>query len=179
MNKDVIEVLADYNSIIWLTRNRYAIVDNEDWDSLSQWKWHLVVAKHKSGTLFYARRAAYESGRQIIFLMHRIILKVPKGLFTDHINGNGLDNRRKNLRSCIPRQNLCNRNIGAMNTSGYKGVSAQRNKWCAEIYQNGKSRFLGSFKTAEQAARVYDDAALKLYGEFAKTNQMMGTYDKQ
>jgi len=104
--------------------------------------------------------------------MHRVILDAPMNMLVDHINGNGLDNRRENLRICTNTENLRNRGKDRDNTSGYKGVVIKKGekKFRAQIRVNQKTIHLGSFSTPEEAARAYDDAAREYFGEFAWTN---------
>lgn len=91
---------------------------------------------------------------------------------TDHINGDRLDNRKENLRICTRVQNFQNMKMHIDNTSGFKGVSwdSEREKWISQIFTGGHTKFLGRFEDSEKAARVYDDAARKYFGEFARTN---------
>lgn len=153
---------------ILLTRGLVSMVDDEDYDWLSQWKWYATSKDHKH---WYAARKTNKGKRRTI-AMHREILKVPVGTITDHINGNGLDNRKKNLRECSIAQNGRNRPKPENNTSGYKGVFwlDNRKRWGAQIQMNNKSKRLGYFKNLEEAAHAYDNAAIKYFGEFAKLN---------
>ena len=104
--------------------------------------------------------------------MHRIILNAPKGTMVDHINGNGLDNRKENLRLCTTRENNANQKKNRNNSSGYKGVAKASNcsKWRAYIRVDGVQRHLGNHNTPEEAARAYDAAAKKHFGEYAHLN---------
>lgn len=110
--------------------------------------------------------------------MHRIIMEIVlgralvKGEYVDHINHNGLDNRRDNLRLASAAQNMQNSRLRSDNTSGYKGVVwvISRRKWRAEIYVDKRSKCLGYFQNAIDAAKAYNDAALKYFGEFAFLN---------
>ena len=104
--------------------------------------------------------------------MHRVILKTPKGMDTDHRNGDGLDNRRCNLRICTKSQNSINRKMQSNNTSGYRGVYWHKRdkKWLAHIKIDGKKINFGYCSTKEQAAEAYNEAAKKHYGEFARLN---------
>jgi len=102
--------------------------------------------------------------------MHRLILNAPPDLKVDHINGNGLDNRKENLRLATTPQNVRNARLSLRNSSGFKGVKRKRQKWQASIVFNGKTIRLGVFDAREDAARAYDIAALLLHGEFARVN---------
>lgn len=144
---------------IKLTRGFYAFVDEEDFKFLNQFKWLCRLSRHK----IYAIRS---DG----ILMHRAILNVPPGRQTDHINGNGLDNQRMNLRICTLCENQFNRGKQINNTSGYKGVRAKRKNWRAGIGYMGKWIELGTYNSPIDAARAYDEAAKKYHGGFAKIN---------
>lgn len=124
--------------------------------------------------LFYAGRWKRIGLRQCRIHMHRLILGLDSRdtRLCDHKNGNGLDNRRANLRIATTSQNLANRGKTRRNTSGYKGVMwfKRKRKWYARIRVSGKSVHLGYFDDPIDAAKAYDDAALKHFGEFAKTN---------
>ncbi len=104
--------------------------------------------------------------------MHRELLQVPAGKFTDHIDGDGLNNQRRNLRICTRAENQRNRRIYDDSVSGYKGISWHKRlgKWRATIKVDGIQISLGCFTSAKKAAHVYDDAAIKYYGEFARPN---------
>lgn len=103
--------------------------------------------------------------------MHAVIAKTPKGMHTDHKNHNTLDNREENLRVCTRNENMRNRSKHKNNTSGYKGVSVSSGgRWRADIRINGKSHFISTHATPEDAARAYDDGAKKFHGEFAVLN---------
>lgn len=164
--------VADSNShvkLIPLTQGKFAIVDALDFDQLSQWKWY--ARKHHR--CWYAER--YTGGGRKFkarMSMHEAVIGI-KG--ADHINGDGLDNRRSNLRPSTTSQNLCNRGKNKNNQSGFKGVWFRKDtkKWAADITIHRKHIHLGSFLTAEKAALAYDSAALKYHGEFARTNFKM------
>ena len=156
-----------------LTRGKYAIVDPQDYTRLSRHKWHAV--KHKAARTWYAKRTRPRSADKSCFahLMHRCIIKVPPGMVIDHINHNGLDNRRANLRIATHAQNRRNtRKCRPKTASKYKGVTwnTTLNKWRAQITINGKRLSLGCFQDEIQAAKAYDKAAQKLHGEFAALN---------
>lgn len=143
-----------------LTRSLVALVDDEDYESLSAYKWHA----RKDGYRFYAARS--HGGSTI--LMHRVLLGAPAGMAADHLSGDGLDNRRANLRLATHAQNIHNRGANKNNTSGYKGVSLNRGRWAAHINVNGKRKHLGSFSYPQEAHAAYCSAAEKLHGEFAR-----------
>jgi hypothetical protein len=103
-------------------------------------------------------------------LLHRIILDAPKGTDVDHINGNGLDNRRCNLRLATRSQNHANRFKKPGTTSRFKGVRFERNRWHAQIRVQYKKTYLGSFRDEIDAALAYNAAALEAFGEFARIN---------
>ncbi len=142
-----------------LTKGKYAIVDDSDYDELSKHKWMY------SST--YAIRWSPRPNRHFIF-MHRVINKTPDGFVTDHINGDPLDNRRSNLRSCTQSQNHMNKLKLSNNTSGYKGVFWHKTakRWRAQITLNSKAKHLGYFGSPEEAHRAYNQAARKLFKDF-------------
>lgn len=159
---------------IELTQNKKAIVDDEDFEYLNQWKWHIKNNGRKK--VYYAVRGIWDNERNNnrFVRMHREILKASKDLEIDHINGNGLDNRRCNLRICNGTQNKGNIKMWENNTSGYKGVGYMKKlkKWRARIHFENKEFHLGLFETPQDAARAYNQAALKYFGEFALLNQI-------
>ncbi len=150
-----------------LTQGKFAIVDDEDFERLSKFKW--FASKVGSGA-FYAMRTIREGGCKRILPMQNAVMSVQHGVIVDHIDRNRLNNRRDNLRICTQAQNSCNRSMMRNNTSGFKGVSRHGKKWQSRIKLDGKSMFLGYFNTKEEAARAYDAAAVKFHGEFASLN---------
>ena len=153
-----------------LTQDRFAIVDPQDYPRLSRYKWRLCRTKGKN-VLYAERSVRLPGGRYSRLLMHRQLIKAPEGYVIDHINGNGLDNRRANLRLATVAQNAWNsrkRNP----RSGYKGVcfASDKGLWRAAIVCHGRKIHLGYFKDKITAAKAYDSAAIKYYGEFAKPN---------
>jgi hypothetical protein len=141
---------------IELTQGRFAIIDKEDIDIVSKYKWFFT----KNG---YAMN---KSGKKSIY-MHRLILGVQNGLVTDHINGNKLDNRRCNLRQCTQAQNLMNR-CGVKGRSLPKGVRKAKNRYQARIGINGKSVYLGSYTVIADAVAAYNKASKQLHNNFGK-----------
>ena len=151
---------------IALTRGKTAIVDREDYESVYQFKWYLSGdAQYASAYIGGGRRA-----RQFI-TMHRLILGLRPGQDADHINGNGLDNRRANLRVATRQQNLWNMKK-KKGRSRFKGVTwnKARNLWVAQIKYNYRGYNFGGYGQEIDAARAYDASARKYFGEFARTN---------
>jgi len=145
----------------------YALVDRDDLHLVEGHTWSLL--RGHTGKLY-----AYASGT---VYMHRLIAQTPAGMETDHINGDGLDNRRSNLRHATASQNRANtgkpaRPDGSRHSSRFKGVSwdRSRGRWQAKITVNGLCRNLGRYDYEESAAAAYDRAALAAWGEFAYLN---------
>lgn len=156
-----------------LTQGKFAIVDDEDYEWLNQWKWY--ARKHRN-TFYAIRNTNQQSSERKHVRMHRLILGLRKGdgKTSDHKNGNGLDNRRKNLRICTKSQNSQNR-LPLKNTSSkFKGVYWDKKGkiWRAGIQKNSKRIYLGCFKSEIEAAKAYDRKAKELFGEFALCNLM-------
>lgn len=150
-----------------LTQGKYTIVDDADYEWLSQYNWQV----DSDG---YAVRSARgeERSNGCKVRMARAIMKAPKGKQVDHINGDRLDNRRLNLRSCTNAENTRNGSHHRTNTSGYKGVywNKREKKWRAHIRANNIHIHLGYFKSVIEGAKAYDVAAKKYFGEFARLN---------
>lgn len=153
---------------IGLNNGKFAMVDDEDYIFLSQWKWQ--AKKHRN--TYYAVRTIHVKRKSVgVIWMHRVINKTPTGLVTDHIDRNGLNNQKSNLRTSSISEN--NRNSMYKNgTSKYKGVGFKGNKWRARISVNKKQIHLGVFKSQEDAAIAYNNAAIKYHGEFAYLNEI-------
>lgn len=153
---------------IELTKGLFALVDDQDFQYLSQWKWN--ASESQSGR-FYARRM---QGREPVY-MHRVVAaRSGFGRFTgsDHKNRNTLDNQRSNLRPCSRSQNNQNRSKSTGLTSRFKGVSwfKPAKLWRASIKLLGKQHSLGYFHDEKKAAEAYDKAAIEKFGEFAVPN---------
>lgn len=160
---------ADVVQEIPLTQGKVAIVDRDDFESLSQYRWQAYTR----GNTWYAKRVIQmPDGKQATLHMHRDILNAPKGTPVDHRDGNGLNNTRANLRLCTAQENNRNSRRRKDASSRYKGVQWYKpgTKWKAQIEDNGRHKHLGYFASEEEAARAYDAAALELYGEFARFN---------
>lgn len=157
-----------------LTQGKYALVDDEDFEWLNQFKW----AAHKDRGIFYAvSRSSRKDGEQKTIRMHRLILGLlyKDGNISDHRNGNGIDNQRHNLRKCTVAQNAANKTKTGNNK--YRGVSLHKRsgKWYASITVNGKRKHLGSFGKETDAAKAYNKASLKYHGEYGRPNAIHST----
>lgn len=139
----------------------YALIDDEDFEKVNIHSWSLSVYGYVVGGTPQKK-------------LHRYIMNVEGDLQVDHINGDRLDNRKSNLRICTLASNVKNRSLGRDNTSGYKGVSWSKaeKKWAARIRFQGTRPFLGYFTKKEDAAKAYNEAAIKYHGEFAKLNKI-------
>jgi len=154
--------------IIHLTQGKQTIVDDEDYDRLSAFSWCLTPGKHTH----YASRGTRIGGIYKRVLMHREILLVPEGKFVDHIDRDGLNNTKENLRICTPSENARNSKIPITNTSGYIGVSFDRRDrlWYSYINVNDKKIHIGTFKNPIDAALTRDKKAREIHGDFAHLN---------
>jgi hypothetical protein len=141
--------------------------DEQDRDIISRYTWSVV--KHKGGL-------KYAYCQKTKTFLHRLLIKTDNKTYIDHINGNGLDNRRCNLRVCTHTENMQNRKMHKNNTSGYKGVyqdkRAKNKKWVAVIRCNGVKHFLGIFTEKIEAAKAYNSGAIRYFGEFARINKI-------
>jgi len=162
---------------IELTQGKVAIVDDCDYEKLMERKWFASRQRNSvNGERYYVATNEWvpEKKRQKTIFMHRIILSPPYGMYVDHVNGNGLDNRRENIRICTHSQNQANTGPLPSNKTGYKGVRRIKNRnstGCNFPYQAIIiATYLGTYRTKEEAALVYDAAAIKEYGEFAYLN---------
>lgn len=156
-----------------LTQGLVALVDDEDYAELSQHRW---CAMHlKPDAVYAGRMIPTPEGprRQRQVAMHRVLLGGPAS-HIDHIDGNGLNNQRANLRPATLAQNQYNkRSLGGR--SAFKGVHWQQGAWVARISKNGVRLHLGRFPTEVEAALAYDQAAREHHGEFARLNNPLGT----
>lgn len=161
-------------------RGQVALVDEEDWEHVKVYDWYCFRVRH----VWYVATDRIKDGRAKRTYLHQFIMNAPPKSEVDHINNNGLDNRRQNLRIVSHQQNLANQKLSEANTSGYKGVTLDRRTkkdgtpltpaWMAQTKYNGKRIYLGKFSSPEAAARAYDRKMLELHGEHAKTNESLG-----
>lgn len=150
---------------IKITKNKEVLVDDEDFDKVNQHKWYA----HEAPSTCYAR---HDFSRKNKVYMHRFILGLDKNdkYDVDHIDGDGLNNQKNNLRKSLHYQNCCNQKLNIRNTTGYKGVCYFDKKYIAYIQVNKKRKTLGYYDSLEEAAKVYDEAAKKYHKEFARLN---------
>lgn len=157
-----------------LTHGKVALVDDADYEILmAMGKWHY---KKDQG---YAAKSVYLPPingvrRQITLRMHRFIMNTPKGLETDHVDRNRLNNQRSNLRICTKSENQRNVSNRKDNTSGYKGINwnKQHRKWVVRIQVDNKRIFVGVFRDLDAAIHAYNANVLKYHGEFARLNDV-------
>ena len=158
---------------ITLSNGQIALVDDEDFGFLSQYRWYLSVQKY----------AARMSGRKQLY-MHRVIMGNPPGKEIDHINYDGLDNRKQNLRVCEHRENIRAQRRTNRGTSQYRGVHfdasriTQRNKWAAKIMVDRKTIHIGRYATEKDAAWAYQQAARRYFGNFYHPEAIVGRFVK-
>lgn len=152
--------------LVPLTKGMVAVIDADDAEVVARYNWFAKESKEGWSTYAVTRI----DNRPL--RMHQLLCSVGDGELPDHKDGDGLNNRRSNLRPATNAENVRNQRLRCTNTSGYRGVSyhAFARKYYAGITRGLYRERLGSFDTAEEAARVYDDAARRLYGEFARLN---------
>lgn len=163
---------------IQLTRGKVALVDDEDFDWLNQWKWFALKDKYTD----YARRNLPNiNGKRSSIMMHRLILGITDfEVEVDHKDHNGLNNQRNNLRQASKSQNLANQNSHKNSSSKYLGVSLVKSKykdrvyftWRAQIMKDGVKFHLGCYKTEIEAAKSFNNGAIEIHGEFANLNSV-------
>ena len=139
-----------------------ALVDDEDYDFLSQFSW---------GTLGYRDGCIYAT---VSLVMHRVIMKPKSNEVVDHIDGNGLNNTKENLELVSAQVNVLRRKRFPRNKLGYRGVSKSYGKYTAKISKLGTDHWLGTFNTIEEAAAAYDKAAIELFGDEAPKSKIAG-----
>lgn len=152
--------------LIPLTKGMTALASDEDFNEVSSFKWHAVQTK---GT-WYARRSikGEKANRPKKVYLHRQLLKASPGDQVDHANGNGLDNRRENIRIASSAQNMQNRPVQRNNVSGLKGVHYRKDRgtYRARIVVDGREINLGTYKSPQDASRAYEKASAQYFGQF-------------
>lgn len=149
-----------------LTKGQYSLIDSEDIPRISEHNW-CSITKTKC---FYGGRSIHGKGKCATIHLHRVILGTSDEKFTDHINGNTLDNRKSNLREASHLENMWNCRKNIKNISGYKGVCWDKEtaKWHSRCMKDGKMKHLGYFRSKADAAQAYALHAYINYGEFAR-----------
>ncbi|MEX0596197.1 MAG: HNH endonuclease, partial [Candidatus Paceibacterota bacterium] len=156
---------------IKLTQGKFAIVDDEDYERINQFKWYYDKGR--------ARRnipASENDGKRTFYYMHWGIIGKPENdLEVDHINQNSIDNRKENLRFATHAENTRNAKLREDNTSGIRGVGFHEYSglWYAQISIDGASKRIGYFKEKIDAIKAYNNAAIEYYGEFAQLNEII------
>jgi hypothetical protein len=153
-----------------LTNGKTMIVSPEDHERVvAKGSW--FAWKNQSGQWYAVRHEPRINGKSgPIVYAHRFIMGCPFGLGVDHRDGNGLNNRRNNLRIATKSQNGANRGRPVNNTTGFKGITSRGSGFVSQVTHNGKTVYVGDFKTKEEAALAYDTKARELFGDFARTN---------
>jgi hypothetical protein len=149
-----------------LTLGRFAIIDAEDVPRVEGHDWSSLFVRGK----WYARRNKWTKDKQITVLLHRVILNAPDDMHVDHRDGDGLNCRKLNLRLATQQQNNLNTSKKRNSSSSFKGVRkhSMANRYVADICANGVRKYLGCFKTAEEAYAAYCAASAELHGEFGR-----------
>lgn len=154
---------------IILSKGQVALVDDEDFERVNSSKWSALFNRKQN---WYAHRCVKKDGRWTTLIMSRFIMNVTNPqIHVDHIDGNGLNNQKINLRLCTNAQNMCNRRmIRGKKLSQYLGVYKMSSKWLAKLTHKQKAIIIGYYATEIEAAHAYNEAAKKYHGEFARPN---------
>ena len=166
MPRGLIRVDGDV-AYVTLTRGHVATIDAADVETVLPFSWYAHVREHLVYAIAQTKNTA---GKQQALYMHTLILQPPRGRITDHIDGNGLNNRRDNLRAATHGENKYNSRVYKNSQSGTKGVMpTKQGTWTAQIRHERRKHYLGTFKTQEEAKRAYEEAAASLHGDYACT----------
>ncbi len=149
-----------------------AIIDASDADKCALHTWYCLRISRSSTVYVQAPIRSSKQKWSTLLLHHLILGRPPKGKEVDHVNGNGLDNRKVNLRFCSRSQNMANQPSRMSKTVGFKGVRCRgkRSRWMACIWHKGRYKYLGTFGNKDEAALAYDAANIKLFGSFGRVN---------
>lgn len=162
--------LGDQNStrLIPLSQGKVATVDAVDYDLVSRHIWH---ARKDKNTWYAGTNVRLPDGRRTYILMHRLILGLTdRTIQADHWDGNGLNNSRANLRPATHAQNCANRRVKVTNNNPFRGVRKRHRGWAVQVKIDGKTRHIGTYVSAEEAAKARDAAVFERYGDFERLN---------
>lgn len=161
--------LVGNNAFVTLTRGYEAVIDRRDISLVDGRNWSVLISGRRKAK--YACRVVVTDVGQKMILLHRVIIGAQQGQEVDHIDGDGLNNQRSNLRICTRSENTRNTGRRADNKSGFKGVffETRAGRWRSEIRTNGKARYLGYFDSPEEAHQAYVAAAAEDHGSFARS----------
>ncbi len=157
----------------WHRQFRYTSQNSRTFSTIpSVHTWHAKKYANRDTDLLYAAFNVQLNGRWMCVFLHRLLLEAPPAMEVDHIDDNGLNNQRSNLRLCTPGQNQAKKRLNGSATSAFRGVYYDRrhSSWRATISFKGRQKYLGYFTNEIEAAHAYDAAAIRLYGEFARPN---------
>ncbi|WP_440109983.1 HNH endonuclease [Paenibacillus sp. QZ-Y1] len=147
-----------------MSKNKYTLVDYDDYLHLNLYNWYYLNG--------YAVRTSYKNGKKVTIRIHREIMKTPRGMVCDHIDGDGLNNRRVNLRNCKQSENVRNRKVGGDKLKGVSPYRYGKDKWVARITINKKIINIGVFNCRIAAANAYNFYALIEHGEYTNLNDV-------
>jgi hypothetical protein len=165
-NRQIRPIRIDGNiAYVPLTKGYEAVIDAADAALICRWNWSAEIDGHT----VYAKRKDCSGPKPRKVFLHRAIMGEPEALQVDHRDGNGLNNRRANLREATRQQNMHNQRTRCDSTSGFKGVGPSKGKWQARIKLHGKVRHLGYFHTPEVAHAAYCKASKELHGDYGRT----------
>lgn len=155
---------------IQLTQGKTALVDDADYLYINQFKW--FAKQHTKGGVWYATRGRRVSGKRVEDKMETFIIQVPNGMIIDHKDGNGLNNKKDNLRASTRSENA--RNCKTYGRSKYTCVSWSETHqvWVVRVTMDGKRKFIGTFKNELEAAIIANISMRKYYGKFARLNEL-------
>lgn len=156
-------------AFVQLTMGYEAVIDAVEAPLVGQWNWTALLQPHSNTVYAYRHDCSGPKKRNV--RMHRLIAGDPPGLDVDHRDGNGLNNRRSNLRAATKSQNAHNARLSRRNSSGAKGVywSNRAQRWIVEIRLHGQRHYVGTFVRLDDASSAYASASARLHGEFGRT----------